>query len=160
MLKVKLKAERENFQQPIKGSEEAACYDCYASKIEFKEDGLVICYLGFSQEIPKGWKAVIYPRSNVRNHGWVMCNSIGTVDSDFRNEIQASFRPLMREEWVQIKGVENTNELKAVQPKFPYKEGERVCQISWEKVNEVEFELTETLTETERKGGHGSSGLK
>jgi len=160
MLTVKLKAERENFQQPIKGSEEAACYDCYASKIEFKEDGLVICYLGFSQEIPKGWKAVIYPRSNVRNYGWVMCNSIGTIDSDFRFELQASFRPLLRKEWVKLSETSDMNKFDTVKPDFPYKEGERVCQISWEKVNEVEIQIVETLTETERKGGHGSSGLK
>jgi dUTPase len=161
MLKVKIKPERENFKQPIKGTEEAACYDCYCAHIEEKEDGLVICYLGFSQEIPKGWKAIIDPRSSIRNTGWVMANSRGTVDSDFRSEIQASFRPLpvVKSEITPRGGVFHKSS-SIVLNDFPYKVGDRVCQISWEKVNEVEFEIVDTLSESNRKGGHGHTGLK
>lgn len=150
MLKVKIKPERENFKQPIKGTEEAACYDCYCSHIEEKEDGLVICYLGFSQEIPKVWKAIIDPRSSIRNTGWVMANNRGTIDSDFRNELQASFRPLT----VIVSKESGSANIQFNQ--FPYKVGDRVCQISWERVNEVEFEITDTLSESNREGGHGS----
>lgn len=160
MLKVKLKPERENFKQPIKATEEAACYDCYCAHIEEKEDGLVICYLGFSEEIPKGWKAIIDPRSSIRNTGWVMANGRGTVDSDYRGELQASFRPLLINRLIEVYGTNNLKKAYATPNPFPYKVGDRVCQISWERVNEVEFEITDTLSESNRKGGHGHTGLK
>jgi dUTP pyrophosphatase len=43
---------------------------------------------------------------------------------------------------------------------FPYKEGDRVAQIYFEKVIQAEFEEVEELSDTERgKGGFGSTGV-
>lgn len=140
MIRVKIKPERENFKQPIKGTEESACYDLYCSKIE-KKGYLTICYLGFSTEIPRGWKGVISARSNLTKYDWVLANGIGIIDSDFRHEWQARFRQLGEE-------------------MFPYEVGDRVCQVSFEKVNEVEFDLVESTLESRREGGFGSTKLK
>ena len=136
---------------PTKGTEYAACFDVYARKIGHNGDGLVICYLGFMTEIPVGYKGVLITRSNITKHSWVMANSFGIIDSDFRNEWQMRFR--------MIPTIKVNNSVQGWQ--FPYKEGERVGQIYFEKVLDVEFEIVNELNETERGlGGFGSTGIK
>jgi len=159
MLKVKIKSEAENFQIPVKGSAEACCYDVYASRIEYKPDGLVIVYLGFSTEIEEGYKGVLVPRSNISKIGWCIPNSPGKIDSDYRGEWQARFRPLPV-----IKDVSNDPEIcdnRVLINDFPYKVGERVAQIYFEKETDTELHLVDETNDTERGvGGHGSTGLK
>jgi dUTP pyrophosphatase len=150
MLNIKIKPESETFKMPIKGSEHAACYDVYADRIEYNPDGYYICYLGFSTEIPNGWKGVIVPRSNITKFGYAMLNSPGQIDSDFRNEWQVRFQaiPIITEAtkaWT-------FNE-------FPYKVGDRIAQIYFEEENEVNFEKVTNTSDTERGlGGFGSTG--
>ena len=152
MLKVKIKPVRENFKMPIKGTEDASCFDCYASEIEIQPDGAVHVKLGFKTEIPECWRADLLPRSNITKYGWVLQNSPGTIDSDFRNEWQARFRP------IPVNDVEFG--LVGMQP-FPYVVGDRVCQIRFERVNPVEFILEDSLSDTERGlGGFGHTGNK
>lgn len=140
----------ENGKSPIRGSEHAACFDCYARKIEIQEDGMVICYLGFATEIPEGYKGVIVARSNITKTGWVLANGIGIVDSDYRNEWQARFRSIPQRFLVNFEFF-NKN--------FPYKVGERVCQIYFEEVLNFTFEEVNNLNDTERGlGGFGSTG--
>ena len=135
---------------PVKGSEHAACFDCFVRSIESKPDGMVICSLGFATEIPEGYKGVIAARSNITKYGWLLANGIGIVDSDYRNEWQARFRPLNQRD--DILGI-------FIAPTFPYKLGERVCQIYFEKVNDFTFEIVGELNDTERGlGGFGSTG--
>jgi dUTP pyrophosphatase len=150
MLEVKIKPERENFQLPIKGTPEAACYDCFISKIEVAQDNMVICYLGFSTEIPKGYKGLVIPRSNITKYGWVMPNGIGIIDSDYRNEWQARFRSIPNRV---------NRSMSLCVSEFPYKIGERCCQITFEKVNDIKFDIVNSTSETERGlGGFGSTG--
>lgn len=152
MQEIKIKAERENFKLPVIGTEEAACYDVYASRIEHKEDGMVICYLGFSTEIPKGFKGVVIPRSNISKYSWVMANSPGIIDSDYRGEWRACFRPLP----VYRDGI-----IDMILPIFPYKENERVAQIYFEKEEKINFKIVTETSDTQRGlGGFGSTGLE
>ena len=160
-MKVKIKPLSETFKMPIKGSEQAACYDCYADRIEFSEDGMVTCFLGFATEIEPGYKGVIVPRSNISKYGWCLCNSIGIVDSDFRNEWQVRFRPLevISKSYDKTFVLYTPVEYPIIQ--FPYQIGERCCQIYFEKIQEPEFIISGGLSDTKRDlGGFGSSGLK
>jgi len=141
-LKVKIKKLYKDSKLPIKGSEEAACYDVYANSVE-SGGGQATYRLGFSTEIPKGWKAIIVPRSNLTKHRWVMINSPAQIDSDYRGE------------WmIKMTAIEQD-----LQP-IPYKVGERIAQMYFERVNEVEFEEVEELELTSRgDGGFGSTGI-
>jgi len=151
MLEIRIKQERENFKCPIKGSEGAACYDVYASKIEFNKDGMVICHLGFSTEIPPGWRGAVIPRSNLTKYGWIIPNSPGIIDSDYRNEWQVRFRPLL----------ELYYDEEVSRPIFPYKGGERVAQIYFKRVVDIKFiEVKETNSTKRGKGGFGHTGLE
>jgi dUTP pyrophosphatase len=146
-LKVKFKKLNADAKLPVKGSLEAACYDVYAHSIT-ETNGKVKVGLGFKTEIPKGYKGIIVPRSNLTKHYWVLNHSFGVVDSDYRGEWMAIF--------TSIYGAPFLNEY---QP-FPYKIGERVAQIYFEKVVDVEFEEVEDLISSERgEGGFGSTGV-
>ena len=144
MLQVKFKKISGNTKLPFKGSLDAACSDVYAHAITFENDKMVIG-LGFKTEIPKGYKGIIVPRSNLTKHPWMMNNSMGIIDADYRGEWKMILTPL--------NGDLITNAL-------PYGTGDRVGQIYFEAVTPVEFIEVDELSETERgTGGFGSTGL-
>jgi dUTP pyrophosphatase len=144
MLKVKFKKLNDDVKLPVKGSLHATCFDVYASSISYTQDSKVIVGLGFSTEIPEGWRGVIVPRSNLTKHTWVMNNSMGIIDSDYRGEWKVVFTKIFLEFGF-----------------FPYVEGDRVAQIYFEPVHQVEFEEVAELNESDRGiGGFGSTGVK
>jgi dUTP pyrophosphatase len=141
---VKFKKKDAETKLPIKGSLFAAAYDVYVHSLEFPEEGVVVYHLGFSTDIPVGYRGVLVPRSNLSKTKWVMGNSIGIIDSDYRGEWMMKLRSLG-----------SAFEMP------PYTIGERCAQIYFEKVLEVEFEEIDELSDTERgEGGFGSTGLK
>ena len=93
--------------------------------------------------LPEGYEAQIRPRSGLAlKHGITVLNTPGTVDADYRGEIMVLL-------------VNFSNE------PFVVKDGERIAQMMVAKHEQVSFELTETLDETERgAGGYGHTGLK
>lgn len=142
MLTVKIKPLHKGFKLPVKGSEDAACYDAHITDMAILSDGVVVCQLGFSTEIPEDWKGVIVPRSNITKHGYAMLNSPAQVDSDYRGEWIVKFQPV-------------TNPPQA----FPYFNGNRCCQIYFERVNFIEFKIVDSISDSERgEGGFGSTG--
>lgn len=93
--------------------------------------------------LPEGYEAQIRPRSGLAlKHGITVLNTPGTVDADYRGEIMVLL-------------INFSNE------PFIVKDGERIAQMIVAKHEQVSFELTETLDETERgAGGYGHTGLK
>ena len=153
---VKFKKLTDDVRMPIKGSSHAACYDVYAHSIVHREDGKVQVGLGFKTEIPKGYKGVIVPRSNLTKFNWVLNNSFGVIDSDYRGEWMAIFTPLKGPYLVSSPG--NTQ---SVPEPFPYAVGDRVAQIYFEPVLEVTLGIVEELEDSDRgEGGFGSTGVK
>lgn len=149
MIKIKIKKLYLNTVLPIKGSEHAACYDVVAREVIDNHNGKVTVKLGFATDIPNGYKGVIVPRSSFTQKGWVMQNSPGQVDSDYRGEWMIKFESIPY----------NATWTHGINPKFPYKEGERCAQIFFEKVENIYWEETETLNNTVRNnGGFGSTG--
>ena len=144
-LKIKLQKVTEDARMPIKGSEHAAAYDVYAHSIT-SENGKVKVGLGFKTEIPKGYKGIIVPRSNLTKFHWILNNSYGVIDSDYRGEWMAVFTALEFSELIQP---------------FPYNVGDRVAQIYFEEVLPISFDVVPELESSERgEGGFGSTGLK
>ena len=92
---IKFKKKDEQSKLPIKGSLQAAASDAYAHTIITREDGKVVVGLGFSTEIPRGFKGIIVPRSNLTKYNWVLNNSFGVIDSDYRGEWMAVFTPIL-----------------------------------------------------------------
>lgn len=96
---------------------------------------------GLILEIPPGWEGQVRPRSGLAaRHGVTLVNSPGTIDADYRGEIQVLMINLGAEEFI-------------VQP------GERIAQLIIAPVEAVRFEVVEDLSTTERgTSGFGSSG--
>jgi len=149
-LKIKLQKTTEDANMPFKASSDAACYDVYAHSIISKEEGKVAVGLGFKTEIPKGYKGILVPRSNLTKHFWMMNNSFGVIDSDYRGEWMAIFTQIP----VPLGSHEGFTS-------FPYNVGDRVGQIFFEPVIPISFEVVPELEQSERgEGGFGSTGLK
>lgn len=145
MLTVKFKELYTDVKPPIKGSAHAACYDVYAHSITGIHDGKIKIGLGFATEIPIGWKGIIVPRSNLTKYNWIMNNSFGVIDCDYRGEWMSVFTPI---------------EIDSIVPSFPYQVGERVAQIYFEKVEEVELSKVAEIASSDRgTGGFGSTGV-
>jgi dUTP pyrophosphatase len=97
---------------------------------------------GFAIAVPEGYEAQVRPRSGLAlEHGIVLPNAPGTIDSDYRGEVKVI--------------VCNTGE-KA----FTIRRGDRIAQLVIAPVAHAEWEEVASLDETERgSGGFGSSGL-
>lgn len=146
---VKFKREYEDVKLPIKGSENAACYDVFAHSIKYDLNGKVIVDLGFRTEIPVGYKFVMQPRSSFTKYMWTLNNSPCQIDSDFRGVWKVIFTPII----VPLGGG-------TMSTAFPYNVGDRVAQICLERVMSFDFEVVNELSETSRgEGGFGSTGL-
>lgn len=144
-MQVRIKKLHDDVKLPIKGSSHAACFDVYAHDIDYLGDGKVKVKLGFSTEIPDGYKGVIVPRSNITKHHWVINNQPAQIDSDYRGEWMIVFTSLYQEKY----------------NPFPYSVGERVAQIYFDREQVSYFVEVEELEETERGiGSFGSTGLR
>lgn len=96
---------------------------------------------GLFIELPKGYEAQIRPRSGLAiKHGISVLNSPGTIDADYRGEIQVILVNLSNEPFV-------------------IKNGERICQMVIAQHAQVSWDEVSEINETERgAGGFGHTG--
>ena len=120
-----------------------ACLDCYARLasdfVKIPPKSRCLINLGFALELPKGWEAVIRPRSGLTM--MEIDNGIGTIDSNYRGELKACI-------------INNS------QSDYCINNGDRVCQLAIREIPYVKWEVVDELSETERgANGFGSSGV-
>lgn len=96
---------------------------------------------GFIVAIPEGWEGQVRPRSGLAlREGLTLLNTPGTIDSDYRGELQVL--------------VINLGQLPVT-----IRRGDRVAQLILSRVSPLETEEVESLDETTRgEGGFGSTG--
>lgn len=96
---------------------------------------------GLFIELPQGYEAQVRARSGLAiKHGITLINCVGTIDSDYRGEIQVPLVNLGQED-------------------FEIKNGERIAQMVIAKYEQVSWKITDELSETERgAGGFGHTG--
>jgi dUTP pyrophosphatase len=101
------------------------------------------CPLGFATAIPEGYYAAVVPRSGLALwDGISIVNTPGTIDAGYRNE------------WMAI--VVNLSNKPVILHK-----GDRICQFILRKLEDYEFDVVETLPDSDRGlGGFGSTGKK
>jgi dUTP pyrophosphatase len=97
---------------------------------------------GLYIEIPQGYEAQIRPRSGLAaRHGVTILNSPGTIDSDYRGELEILLVNL---------GIES----------FIIQNGDRIAQLVIAPVARLTMEESGALSETARGGGgFGSTGI-
>jgi dUTP pyrophosphatase len=98
---------------------------------------------GLFLEIPNGFEAQIRPRSGLAiKHGLTCLNTPGTIDADYRGEIKIILINL-------------SNEQQTIQ------HGDRIAQMVFLKIEQVQFTTVEIINETTRgEGGFGHSGIQ
>jgi dUTP pyrophosphatase len=98
---------------------------------------------GLSIELPEGFEAQIRPRSGLAaNHGVTVLNAPGTIDSDYRGEIQVILINLGEKPFTVTRGM-------------------RVAQMVIARHERVTLVEREALSDTARgAGGHGSTGTQ
>ncbi len=97
---------------------------------------------GLKIAVPAGFEAQIRARSGLAaKHGICLANGIGTIDSDYRGEIKVALINLGEEP-------------------FTVRDGDRIAQMVVARVERVEWERTDELSDTERSvGGFGHTGV-
>lgn len=97
---------------------------------------------GIAFEIPDGYVGLMFPRSSVRDQNLMLKNSVGVIDASYRGEIKLSFLSL-----------------KHVEGEIVYDVGDRVGQIVFLKLPDIELIESDELSKTNRgTDGYGSSG--
>lgn len=98
---------------------------------------------GLHIALPVGFEAQIRPRSGLAlKHGITVFNSPGTVDADYRGEVMVLLINLSDQA-------------------FEIKPGERIAQMVIARHEQIQWNLVESLDDTERgEGGFGHSGTK
>ena len=96
---------------------------------------------GLRIELPAGYEAQIRPRSGLAlKHGITVLNSPGTIDADYRGEIQVLLVNLSEQA-------------------FEIKQGERIAQMVVARHERVQWSESAELSDTERgAGGFGHTG--
>jgi dUTP pyrophosphatase len=96
---------------------------------------------GIRLEIPEGYEGQVRPRSGLGfKHGITVVNAPGTIDSDYRGEVQVILINLGGEP-------------------FHIVRGDRIAQITFAPVVHADFQLRDSIAPTERgEGGFGSTG--
>ena len=97
---------------------------------------------GISIAIPEGFEGQVRPRSGLAlRHGVSVLNTPGTIDADYRGEVGIILINLGKDPFV-------------------VKRGDRIAQLTVNKVYQARLELASDLTGTERnEGGFGHSGI-
>ena len=151
-MEVKIKKLHSDAVVPKYAKDGDAGLDLVAVSKHFDENGCVVYGTGLAFEIPKGHVGLIFPRSSVSKCAISMANCVGVVDSGFRGEVTAKFRPMDSFEYGLTKeSRKNFN--------FWYEVGERVAQLIIIPYPHIDFVEVEELSKTERgTGGYGSSG--
>jgi len=76
-----------DFIQPMYQTAGAAAFDLYLQEdLCLTPDEPVKVGLGFAADIEDGYSVMIIPRSSVGNMGVRLCNTVGLIDSDYRNK--------------------------------------------------------------------------
>lgn len=156
---------------PKKATEGSAAYDLYVPEDVIIKPGRQIIPLGFAMEMEPGHEALVNPRSGFSSKGMegyliVDMTVVGKLFEDCGTERFVSMKP-RRFNCDVIEGKIDSDYRDGVGvivhnhgPEFLIKAGTRIAQMTCHKVETLEWEETDTLSETDRHGGFGSTGTK
>lgn len=143
-VKVYYKQIRDNAIEPTQGSANAAGYDLYAAidePLRILPHTTEKINIGITMALPELTFGAIFARSGLAtNQGLRPANCVGVIDSDYRGEIIVALH-------------NDTNQIQMIYPH------DRIAQLVVIPYLPVQFEKTESLTDTARgTGGFGSTG--
>lgn len=145
MIRIAVKNRCEDLALPARASEHAAGFDLRAAvdePLRLAPGERAVIPTGISVAIPPGYEGQVRPRSGLAaRHGIALVNAPGTIDADYRGEIQVIAINLGA-------------------AAFEVSRGDRIAQLVIAPVLAVELDLVDDLDGTARgAGGFGSTGV-
>ena len=129
---------------PVFKTQGASCADiCARGDYNIYPGERLLIPTGVFPELPAGYEFQVRPRSGLAlKYGITVLNTPGTIDSDYRGEINVILINLGKDI-------------------FPIRDGDRIAQLAYSPSYRVPFTVTDKLSETKRgSNGFGSSGIK
>jgi len=136
--------EAEDLPLPVRASGQAAGFDLRAAVVEpavLEPGDRALIPTGIAIALPSGYEGQVRPRSGLAiKHGLSLVNSPGTIDADYRGEINV----------ILINHGAET---------FRVERGDRIAQLVVHRLPQVVWDAVDELDETERgAGGFGHTG--
>lgn len=145
-MKVNIKQLHPNSVVPTYAKHGDAGMDLTATSKWYDEHGNVCYGTQLAFEIPNGFAGFLFPRSSNTKKDLILGNSVGVIDSGYRGEVVFKFRELLPSERDIEFGARE------------YEIGDRIGQIVIMPVPQIEFNLVDELSTTDRGvGGFGST---
>lgn len=121
---------------------DAGCDLVTTTDVELGPGERAIVGTGLAIALPEGYAAFVHPRSGLAaRHGIGIVNSPGTIDAGYRGELQVILVNHDLRERLQVRRLD------------------RIAQLVVQRVEQVQWEQSETLPDSVRgTGGHGSTG--
>lgn len=134
----------EDLPLPKQMSKGASGFDLYAAvkeSLTISPGKWKLIPTGIALAMPDGCEAQVRPRSGLAlKHGVTVLNTPGTIDADYRGEIGVILLNVGDQEYI-------------------VRRGERIAQLVFQLIPQVEFQLTDQLDRTSRgSGGFGHTG--
>ena len=139
-------AEDEDIPLPRYMTPQSAGMDLHAalrSPVTIARGRITLIPTGFALALPEGFEAQIRPRSGLAvKHGIGLINSPGTIDADYRGEVQIAL-------------------INLGDAPYTVRRGDRIAQMVIQKVYRARLHITESLDTTDRNtGGFGHTGVR
>ena len=145
MLKIKILCHYENMSVPKKHYLEDAGLDLTIMAIEKKRDNVYFFDTGISIEPPKGYYGELFCRSSIYTTDFIMINSVGIIDYNYRGKIYMPMRYIGQDDG-------DKTALSMI--------GKRLGQFILKKMYPFQIDVVQQLSETIRgTEGFGSSGF-
>ena len=154
---VKIKKLNENAVIPFqKHINEDACYDLFATYCKYNPIYDIFEYgLGFATVFTPDWEAEIRPRSTNTKKEVYIPNAPGTIDSNYRGEWFVMFKHRVPFGALSPTGDREFNLLEMENELAPYKVGEAVAQVKFNRVEQVTWIEVQELEDTSRGADGG-----
>lgn len=136
---------------PTYGRHGDAGMDLTATSKWYDESGNVCYGTQLAFEIPNGFVGLLFPRSSNTKKDLILGNSVGVLDSGYRGEVVLKFKKhpsIKKTAWSDV----------AIGSVEEYKVGDRIGQIIIMPYPQVEFNLVDELSSSDRgTGAFGST---
>ncbi len=162
----------EGLQIPKQGTEFSAGYDIIATSEPkiigiFDDRGYYgsIDYIEYETNLfiePENseFHTLIFPRSSISKYNLSLCNSIGLIDSDYKNQVFIRFNYIWQPGNLMMLNEFDVNYIRGyVDVSKIYKEGDKIAQLLIQPTFRVNFIPVDKLNESKRNlGAFGSTG--
>ena len=143
---IKVQCHYPDMPTPAKAHPSDAAFDLTAMAVETLRPGVYAFDTGISIQCEPGYYAEVAPRSSIVKTDFMLANSIGVIDPDYRGRIRVVLRYLGDDA---DRGEAQANRMLS----------DRIAQLLVRKVEPARMERVENLEDTRRgEGGFGSTG--